>query len=129
MKLFEIVDQYLPCPFLNSLEKRVLFHGTSAKFEKFERKTHGIYVTPIRSWAKMHYGSIIIPLYANITKMYKPTEEEIDLFYDVAYTEISVMLKHLSAQGYNGCMFGGESESIVLFNNVDMMHAVTGQQL
>lgn len=130
MRLYELENQtYVPNPFPRSVEGRVLFHGTNVQFDKFERRTHGIYVTPLHSWASQHYGGIVVPLYANITKMYEPTEEEIDLFYDRDYQAVEALLARLSAKGYNGCMFGGESESTVLFNHVDMIHATTGKPL
>lgn len=135
MKLKDILtevsrEEHIENPFPGSLEKRVLFHGTKAKFSKFIRAAHGVYVTPIESWARMYYGSIIIPLYADVTKVYKPTiEREIAWFYNMEYEKVARLLQRLSAQGYNCCVFGGESQSMVLFNNVKMVHAITGQGL
>lgn len=130
MKLHEIQSvRFIANPFPRSKVKRVLYHGTNIKFDRFERAVHGIYVTPSRSWAETHYGNVIIPLWANVTKMYEPTEDEIDLFYNVEYQQIAKLLDRLSQQGYNACMFGGESESIVLFNNIEIVHAETGRPL
>ena len=128
-KQFLIEKAYIECPFPNSLEKRVLFHGTQKRFSKFIRAEHGIYVTPVHSWARTYYGSVIIPLYANVTKRYQPTEEEIDLFYDMDYKAIATLLTKLSTRGYNCCLFGGESESMVLFNNIEIVNAITGKPM
>lgn len=131
MKIHELMEQrnYISTPFPASREPRILFHGTHIEFDKFERHTHGIYVTPVESWAREHYGNIVIPMYANVRKPYKPSEEEVDWFYDRAYDDISKLLEKLTGEGYDCCKFGGESEAMVLFNNIELANALTGNRM
>ena len=72
---------------------------------------------------------MIIPLYANVTKRYKPTATEVDWFYDMNYDMVAQLLTRLSRHGYDYCLFGGESESIVLFNDIQLVHAITGREM
>lgn len=129
-----LFENYIQCPFSESKIQEVLFHGTNRQFGKFNRTAHGIYVTPIEFWAKEHYGNIIIPLYANVTKVYKlryviPEEDAIiDLFSNRDYKTIEKVLNTLSDQGFNCCSFGGESEAMVLFGNIDIVNASTGKK-
>jgi len=118
-------------PFSNSKERRILYHGTNTKFTTFERGQQGIYVTPYRSWAEAHYGKVIISLYANVTKLKDVDWDDprSDLFYDRKYNKIAMFLKELSKEGYNAVLFGGESESMVLFNNIELINAETGAPL
>lgn len=127
MRLFEIHKT----PFPHSVDPRILYHGTVASFSKFCRDNHGIYVTPIRSWAEEHYGDRIIPLYANITKQKILTwdHEESDWFYDRDYSRVGIYLDELSSLGYDCVRFGGESESMVLFNQIEIVHAETLQPM
>jgi len=136
VKLNEIVNDsivndspFIPNPFRSSREQRVLFHGTRVEFKLFNRPGQGIYVTPSAAWAEKHYGTRVIALYANVTRKYEPSEEEIGLFYDMNYPEIKKLLQRLSARGYNCIMFGGESESMVLFNNIELVNADDGTPL
>ena len=139
MRLFEIDEKFIPNPFPNSKLPMVLYHGTFAKFSKFNNPKQGIYVTPYRSWAEDVYANPkyakegdtprVIPLYANVRALYDPTFKEADYFYDRDYESVSRLLAKLSAQGYNACLFGGESDSTVLFGDIDIVHAVTGEKL
>ena len=129
MKLNQILPAPTPCPFAMSADKRVFYHGSKAEFGTFNRPSHGIYVTPSQSWAEAHYGNRIYAVYANVSRVYRPTEEEIDIFYDVEYEKIAILLERLSTQGYNCAMFGGESESMVLFNNIELVDATTGKPM
>jgi hypothetical protein len=128
MKLQEIKN-----PFSSSKEQRVLYHGTRHKFDKFDRPEHGLYVTPIKSWAEQIYAKNghVIPLYANVTKLKKFEMDSIeaDHFYDMDYDKVSQVLKQLSKEGYDAAIFGGESESMVLFNDIKIINAVTGKPL
>lgn len=133
---FIIRRRIIPCPFPNSLVKEVLYHGSNSpnEFKTFNRPAHGIYVTPLYSWAKEHYigrdgKGIVIPVYANVKKMYKPTAEEVDLFYDVDYPNISILLSKLAAKGFNCCKFGGESDSMVLFGKIEIANAIDGRMM
>jgi len=118
-------------PFPNSKEPRMLFHGTDAKFDKFDRKPHGIFVTPIYGWAKEHYGGTIVPLYANVIKSMKVDWDHpmSDAFYDRDYPLVAKFINKLASEGYNAAEFGGESESMVLFNDIEIVHADTGKQM
>lgn len=133
MKAAEFVtnttSKFIVNPFPNSKVQEVMYHGTPAKFDTFNRASHGIYVTPVRSWAEEHYGSNIIPLWVNVTKIYKPTEDEVDLFYDREYARIAVLLNSLAMQGYDYLRFGGESDAAVLFNNVKIVNAISGKPM
>jgi len=138
MRLLEISKKevYIPCPFVNSKVKDVLYHGTYNMFDRFNRPSQGIYVTPVKSWAREYYGDNIIPIYANVTKIYKPdykdpvsNNQEIDPFYERDYDLVSANLERWASQGYNCCLFGGESDSMVLFNNIQIVHAITGKRM
>ncbi len=131
MNLFEIRNHPIKNPFHSSQVPELLYHGTTAKFSKFLRPVHGIYVTPWRDWARSHYGDSIIVLYANVTKMYviDPSSDESDPFYDMDYEAVAAMLEKLSQQGYDCCKFGGESDSMVLFNGIEIVNAYTGESM
>jgi hypothetical protein len=126
MKLFEIHH-----PFPNSVEQRVLYHGTKQSFATFKRPPHGIYVTPVRAWAEEHYGSNIISLYANTKNIKRVSWDDpaSDAFYDRDYDTVAKLLKKLSAQGYDAVDFGGESESIALIGDVEIVDAETGDAM
>ena len=126
------LQSFVENPFRTSLIKNVLYHGTTTLFDYFKRLPQGIYVTPSYTWARDHYGSgNVIAIYANITKIKTLTwnDLETDWFYDMNYDKIAPYLKELSMQGYNACLFGGESDSMVLFNNIDIVNAKTGQKM
>ena len=107
-----------------------LFHGTTESFDTFNRPSHGIYATPVREWASTHYGSKVVPLIAyNVEMYYDATEDEIEMFYNLDYPSISIFIQQLTEQGYNACSFGGESESLVLFGDIRITHAVTGKDM
>ena len=135
MRISEIATRLAKCPFPNSKVKSKLYHGTTASFATFNRNDHGIYVTPLLSWAKDHYSTKIIQLYANVTKLKKlswdnPEEEAIiDLFYDREYAELTPILAGWASEGYNCCLFGGESDSMVLFGNIEIVNAATGERM
>lgn len=136
MRLYQLLkesdENLTPCPFPNSKFKDPLYHGTSEEFSKFLRPAHGIYVTPWREWAADHYGSgKVIVLYANVQKMITldPSGYEVDAFYDRDYDEVARLIAEWSEQGYNCCKFGGESDSMVLFNDIQIANAVTGQMM
>ena len=130
---------YVPNPFPGSKVTQVLYHGTNAgNFLKFKRPPQGIYVTPYRDWAVDYYSSgkgTVIPIYANVLKLKvlnpsnKSDDQVIDLFYDRDYSGIEQALKSLAAKGYNACKFGGESDSMVLFNNIQIVNAITGKAM
>lgn len=125
MRLSEIINN----PFPNSLDRRILYHGTNTSFDSFRRDDHGIYVTPIRSWAIEHYGHNVIPIYANIKKIANISwdDPKSDYFYNRDYVAVAELLKELSAKGFNAVRFGGESESMVLFNDIEIANAETGK--
>lgn len=130
MRLFEIKN-IQKCPYPGSVIQNVLYHGTHEQFSKFLRPSHGVYVTPLRSWAKEHYGKSVIQIYANVSKIYElpiDSEERYD-FYDRDYDAVSAFLSKLSKKGYNCCKFGGESESMVLFNDISITNAITGNTM
>lgn len=133
MRISEITNTGTPFP--NSRIQEVLYHDTTTKFDKFRRDSHGIYVTPYKEWARTHYGKIIIPLYANVKKIIDldngdPEQDRIiDMFYDRDYDAVSKYLANLSAQGYDCCIFGGESESMVLIGNIQIVNAKTGKAM
>lgn len=136
MRLYQILNesgrQLQPCPFPASKIKDPLYHGTAEEFSKFLRPAHGIYVTPWEDWALDHYGNgKIVVLYANVTKMITldPGGYEVDPFYDMDYEEVSRMIAKWSKQGYDCCKFGGESDSMVLFNNIRIVNAITGDEM
>jgi hypothetical protein len=133
MRLYEISNSTpLKNPFTNSLIKEILFHGTTESFSKFIRKSHGIYVTPFSVWASSNYGNThLISLYANVTKLLKldPGSYDVDMFYDRDYAAVTEKLIEWSTQGYNCCQFGGESDSMVLFNNIELVNAYTGAEI
>lgn len=125
-------SEFVPNPFPNSIVQYPLYHGTNIEFNKFLRPAHGIYVSPSRTWANDIYGQggYVVALYANIKRMYRPTDDsEIDPFYDREYEKVAELLREWSSQGYNACMFGGESESMVLFNGVELVNAKTGNPM
>jgi len=129
MRLFEIEQKLIQNPFKGSKVQVPLYHGTKEKFSKFLRPAHGIYVTPYEDWATDHYGNgTAVVLYANVTKMLELdwNTEEADAFYDMDYDAVARNLEIWSKQGYNCCKFGGESDSIVLFNNIEIVNALTG---
>ena len=118
-------------PFPNSQEQRMLFHGTDSKFSKFDRPAHGIFVTPIYGWAKEHYGGTIIPIYANVVKTMKVDwgHPASDAFYDRDYPAVAKFINKLAGKGYNAAEFGGESESMVLFNDIEIVNVETGKRM
>jgi len=131
MKIFEVESKYIPNPFPASKIKKPLFHGTAEKFSKFLRPAHGIYVTPHEDWAQSHYGGTVLVIYANVKKMLKVNWDESahDAFYDRDYKRVAEYLEKWSAQGYDCCKFGGESDSMVLFNNIEIVDATTGRPM
>ena|SRR6478735_6962622 len=135
MRLYEFLNEssrFIKCPFKMSLIKMPLYHGTSEEFSKFLRPAHGIYVTPFKYWASNNYGDgRTVILYANIRKIKKLdlNSEERDPFYDRDYEQVAKMLSNWSAEGYDCCQFGGESDSMVLFNNIDIVNAITGEPM
>lgn len=132
MRLFEITNSLpIQCPFQHSLIKSVLYHGTSVAFSKFLRPAHGVYVTPLESWASTHYGQNVVTIYANVTKILNldVSSKEVDAFYDRDYSAVEQLIIEWSKHGYNCCKFGGESDSMVLFNNIDIVDAYTGQPM
>jgi hypothetical protein len=129
MRFNEIKNSLVPNPFTNSKMPYPLYHGTNSKFDKFLRPAHGVYITPSESWAKNHYGNNIICLYANVTKLYRASFKEAAPFYDLDYDAVSAFLNKLSKQNYNACLFGGESDSTVLFNNIEIINATNGKSM
>lgn len=119
---------YVANPFPNAAFKKPVFHGTDKKFDEFKRSPQGIYFTPLKSWAQEYYGSLVIAVYVNVSRPYKPTEREIELFYDRDYDDIAELLKRLSPK-YDYCKFGGESDSFVVFGNVKIINARTGRPM
>ncbi|HEY6437302.1 MAG TPA: hypothetical protein VIY47_11990 [Ignavibacteriaceae bacterium] len=130
MRLLEIERKLVPCPFYKSIIQEPLYHGTQEKFSKFLRPLHGIYVTPFESWATAHYGTAVI-LYANVRKLKELSwkDPESDAFYDRDYDSVAKYLQEWSHQGYDCCKFGGESDSMVLFNNIQIVNALTGESM
>lgn len=114
-------------PFRGSVEKRVLYHASNKKFTEFKEPKQGIYLTPMKEYAKAHYGKYLYSTYANVRKMYTPTQSERDLFYMREYKKIDRLIKKLTKKGYDSVKFGGESESMVLFNNPQIVNARTGR--
>lgn len=89
-------------------------------------------MTPWKEWAEDAYGTgSVIALYANVTKLKELswTEPESDWFYDREYEKISSYLSALSNDGYNCVKFGGESDSMVLFNQIQIVNAITGRPM
>ena len=133
MKSKEFIIESIKNPFARSKVQDVLYHGTDAEFKKFNRVAHGIYVTPVRSWAEAHYGNTILEIYANVKKLIKldyndPEQEDIiDLFYDRDYAALAPILQQWANEGYNCCLFGGESDSMVLFGDIQIANAATGE--
>ena len=137
MRLFEIEEKLLPNPFTQSLIKNPLYHGTNVEFNKFLRVAHGIFATPHRDYAEGYYsesGRVVI-FYANVRKIkhlsFRVPEESdiIDLFYDRDYEGTAAFLKNLSSQGYDCCSYGGEGDSVILFNNIEIVDALTGKAM
>lgn len=128
-------SEFATTPFPQSKIKDILYHGSNAKFKVFNRPPQGIYVTPVLSWAEMYYGDNVIPLFANVTKVkkldYRNPEDDaiIDLFYDRDYKGVAAVLQQLQREGYNCCWFGGESDSMVLFGNIKIVNASTGEEM
>jgi hypothetical protein len=132
MRLYEIERKLISNPFPGSKVSEPLYHGTREKFSKFLRPAHGVYVTPSETWATGHYGDgTVVILYANVTKLLELDwdTEESDAFYDMDYDAVARNIATWSKQGYDCCKFGGESESMVLFNNINIVNAVTGESM
>jgi len=134
MRLYEIKQEVISNPFPKSKLPQLLYHATNSNFDKFERAVHGIYASPWKDYVS-HYGNKVHTFYANVKKMRKlnhriPEEDAIiDYFFDRNYSAVAEYISNLSKQGYDCCFFGGDGDSVVLFNNIQIINAYTGKEM
>ena len=130
MRIDQIVEAaHKSNPFPRSDIQCKVYHGTPESFDTFNRPGQGIYFTPWRNWAKGHYGSRVITAYVDVRKEYKATRDEVEWFYDRDYDNITELLTRLAAEGYDYIIFGGESESFVVFGNAKIANAANGKMM
>jgi len=135
MRLYEIEEKLIPCPYPNSIIKVPLYHGTTGKFTKFNRVPHGIFFSPHRSHAEGYYGSDVIICYANISKLYildYDTEGDdviIDALFDRDYEVVARVIIKLARLGYSAMQTQTDSEMICVFENTEICSAKTGKKM
>jgi hypothetical protein len=135
MRIFEVENKIISNPFPGSKYPGILYHGTNAEFAKFERVAHGIFATPHMGYADVYSTGRVIPFYANVKKIkyldYKNPEDDaiIELFYDRDYSEVAKYLQQIAPGGYDCVSYGGEGDSVLLFNGIQLMNANTGKEM
>ena len=134
MRLYEFKHQpVIKNPFPASVFQDVVYHGTNAKFDRFERRPEGIYITKYWGYAEDHYGEAM-PIHVDIRNLYDPPDggytDELDAVFDRDYDQVAVWLDKLKSQGYDSVRMFGDGDSTILFgDNVRIVHAVTGKEM
>ena len=131
--------EYIPNPFPQSEFQEPVYHGTTDKnFKKFRREPQGVYFTPQREWAKRNYGNYNDPdndpiaVYVDVRDGFplgQATDEQIGWFFELNYKKLAEWLPKLARQGYDHLVFGVDSDSFVVFGDVKIVNAITGESM
>jgi len=134
MRLFEIRQKLISCPYTNSVIQVPLYHGTTGKFAKFNRVPHGVFFTPHRNHTK-NYGDDVIVCYVNIPKLHilntrnKDDRIIFDALFDRDYEIVAQAIKKLEKQGYYAMQTQSDSEMICVFDNAEICSANSGEEM
>ncbi len=120
-------------PFGSSVIQQELYHGSSSSnIEHFNRSDKGIWFSEYGSWSDRHYsnsgsGQVYI-CYVDVHNPYHPTDEENDKYYG-RMDLISEFFRELADKGYDAYIQGGESGTIAVFQDVDIINKITGEYM
>lgn len=127
-------------PFPNSKIDYIVYHGARSKnIDKFRRPLSGVWFAGLQGWvddlytADGHGGrGEVIPCWINVRNPYAPTEDEFYEYYGEVYGKIKMIedfFNKLKKDGYDAYLQGGESDSIAVFDSVEIMNASTGKYM
>jgi len=124
-------DSLIDNPFDKSMVRLPVYHATDSEFSKFERNSHGIFVSQHYDYAEAHYGSKVIPLYIDIRKPMNGGHDSpyIDAAFDRDYKNLALWLDKFAKEGYDCAVMYGDGDSLILIGDVPMVHAVTGKEM
>lgn len=134
-----IATQLVDNPFPGSKIQHPVYHGTGSKFTKFRRPPQGVWFAGTKGWVDDKYGikadgGEVIPCYVNVKNPYEPTEDEFYELYDFygnpeKLKKLQDFFAELKSKGFDAYVQGGESESIAVFDTVDIVNAITGDSM
>ena len=124
-------------PFPNSKIQHPVYHGTGGKFTKFRRPPQGVWFAGTKGWVDDKYTKSadgVLACYVNVKNPYEPTEDEFYELYDFygnpeKLKKLQDFFAELKSKGFDAYVQGGESESIAVFDTVDIVNAVTGDPM
>lgn len=133
MIISEVVNQNLvPNPFPKSQIQQPVFHGSVySDIDKFKRPPHGFFVSRYEDYATEIYGDNVYVLYINVQKILDidRRREEIEWIFDREYEKIAEWLKKLKSEGYDAIEIGGDGNSLLLTDDVEIVNAKTGERM
>jgi len=128
---------FIENPFPNSVIQNPVYHGTGGKFTKFRRPPQGVWFAGTQGWVDdkyTHSKNGVLTCYVDVRNPYEPTDDEFDEYYDfydnpVKLKQVQDFFADLKAKGFDTYMQGGESDSIAVFDTVDIVNAITGDSM
>jgi hypothetical protein len=128
-----------PNPFAGSMIKTPVYHGTSKKFNQFNRPPHGTFFALDRDWAERAYGDSVIVCYVNVPKLYKLKssnefdEQVMEAFYYKDYHLLPGYIQSLKSEGYSAMLAPptkrSNPEILCVFDNATIVNALTGKAM
>lgn len=136
MKVHDIITEseeeteLIENPFEHSVLEDPVYHATNAKFSKFIRAAHGIFVAEYEPYTRLHYGGSTLVLYVDVRNPLRDLRAPaVDAAFDGEYDKLSTELKKLQAEGYDAVFMGGDGDSYILIGDVPIVNAKTGERM
>jgi hypothetical protein len=128
----------VPNPFSGSKIPYPVYHGTPTKgVTKFRRPASGVWFSGEEGWVddlytgKKQQGEVLT-CWINVKNPYEPTEDEFHEYYSYEGMRKAVndgFFERLQKEGYDAYHQGGESDSIMVFDTVEIVNAKTGEKM
>ena len=120
-------------PFPTSMVSVPVYHGSRSKnVNKLRRPNEGVWFAMTSGWVDDLYTADgkgeVLTCWINVVNPYYPTEDENYEYYG-RMNIIGKFFQKLEKLGFDSYYQGMESESIAVFKNVEIINALTGENL